>query len=374
MSTVLFLLTLFGVCLLAYANGTNDISKATATLLGSGVASYRRAVLWGAVCTLGGAWLGGTLATAMVQTFTTGMLVEAKALPLPFPVAVLLGASFWVLLASRLGLPVSTTHALVGALCGAALTPLGKGGILWLALGERVLAPLAFSPFLALLLTLGVSPAVYHVLGRWKGSCLCATVVQDVSVPVGNLAQRAATLTPPQMVLVYDVPKNCGRGKGIAVRLDPNTVHWLSGGLVSFARALNDAPKIVAPATILFPLAGDSLSLGPLLFPLVALAMSAGSLWGGFRVTQSLAEKVTEVDPLGGLSANLSTALLVTAAALVGLPLSTTHVSSGAIVGVGLGRGRRQVCWQTVGRFLLAWLVTLPAAGVLAALALWALG
>ncbi len=180
-------------------------------------------------------------------------------------------------------------------------------------------------------------------------------------------------LTPPTLSTVRDMPQNSREAKGGALTLTHNTLHWLSSGLVSFARGLNDAPKIVAPAATALLMAGDQPSAAQALFPLVALAMGLGSFWGGRRVTKSLAEKVTEMDSVGGLAANLTTAFLVTIAATMGLPVSTTHVSSGAIIGVGLTTNKKQVQWRTLKNFRLAWVVTLPAAGVLATLGLWGL-
>jgi len=98
-----------------------------------------------------------------------------------------------------------------------------------------------------------------------------------------------------------------------------------------------------------------------------------GAVIGGLRVTTSLAEKVTPMEPVGGLAANLTTALLVTAAARLGVPVSTTHVSSGAIVGLGLGSAPALLNWRTVRHYVLAWVVTLPVAGLISALAVLAL-
>jgi inorganic phosphate transporter, PiT family len=249
----------------------------------------------------------------------------------------------------------------------------GNGGILWFALGGKVAIPLVVSPALALLVTLALLPAVRHIIKGWKGSCLCVNVAQEALIPVGNFARaERAAITPPTFITIYDVPENCGGGKGVALSLTSDTFHRLSSGLVSFARGLNDAPKIVAPVATTALIAGNDLSGVWIAFPLAALAMGMGSLWGGLRVTKSLAEKVTERNSVGSLTANLTTALLVIAAARVGLPVSTTHVSSGAIVGVGLRRGGG-INWRTLGNFLLAWVVTLPAAGVVAAVSLWVL-
>jgi PiT family inorganic phosphate transporter len=151
-----------------------------------------------------------------------------------------------------------------------------------------------------------------------------------------------------------------------ALRITADHLHWLSSGAVSFARGLNDAPKIVALALAAAALAPQATDL-PIaaLFAIVTVAMVAGSVAGGRRVTRLLAEGVTPMNHREGLAANGVTALLVTTGAVFGLPMSTTHVSSGSIIGVGTARD--SVAWGTVRAMALAWVLTLPAAAVLGA-------
>ena len=169
---------------------------------------------------------------------------------------------------------------------------------------------------------------------------------------------------------VMAVPSQCDRAgfQGIAVGLD--SVHWVSSGLVSFARGTNDAPKIVA----MLLLGGSTAAWpSPLVqmgaFGGVAIAMGLGSYFGGLRVTEVLAEKVTPMDHSEGLSANLTTSTLVLTSGWFGLPVSTTHVSTSAIIGIGLLKDLKAVRWSTVRDMLLAWIVTIPASGLLASLA-----
>ena len=144
------ILTFVLVLLLAFANGANDVSKAIATLVGSGVTDYRPAILWGTCWTVVGAGLSGVLATAMVKTFSQGLLAsDAAASPALAP-AVLTGAVLWVLVASWTGLPVSTTHALIGAIVGAGLVAFGSEGLVWTGIGKKIVLPLLLSPVLAL--------------------------------------------------------------------------------------------------------------------------------------------------------------------------------------------------------------------------------
>src|SRR3989454_5878879 len=161
------------VLVLAYANGTNDVSKAIATLVGSGVANYRSTVLWGAIWTTVGAAASGVVAGAMLNTFSSGLFQPGVAAPPALAGAVLVGAIAWVLVASRTGLPVSTTHALTGALIGAGLLAFGSRGLAWPAITQKIALPLLLSPVLALSLSLVLHPVMRVIAGRWEGSCLC---------------------------------------------------------------------------------------------------------------------------------------------------------------------------------------------------------
>src|SRR6058998_2133805 len=161
------------VLALAYANGTNDVSKAIATLVGSGVTNYRTAIIWGTIWTTVGAAASGVLAGAMLNTFSAGLLQPGVAAPPALAGAVLVGAMAWVLVASRTGLPVSTTHALTGALVGAGLMSIGSQGLIWPAITGKIGLPLLLSPFLALTVSLLLHPVIKRVAARWEGACLC---------------------------------------------------------------------------------------------------------------------------------------------------------------------------------------------------------
>ena len=367
MELLLFVLVLA----LAYANGTNDVSKAIATLVGSGVTNYRTAILWGTIWTTVGAAVSGVVAGAMLNTFSTGLIRPGIAAPPTLAVAVLVGAIAWVLVASRTGLPVSTTHALTGALVGAGLVAIGSDGLTWSAITKKIALPLLLSPALALSLSLVLHPVIRFIAGRWEGTCLCvmpesrALVTIDERGNTRTLFQASALGEP-----VVAVPSQCDRAglRGVTIGLD--TIHWISSGLTSLARGINDAPKILAMLLL-----GGALASWPseimkvAAFAGAALAMGLGSFIGGYRVTEVLAEKVTRMDHVEGLSANVTTSALVLVTATLGLPVSTTHVSSSAIIGIGILKGLKAVRWTTVRDMVLAWLVTLPVAGILSALA-----
>jgi len=356
---------------LAFANGTNDVSKSIATLAGSGITNYRTAIIWGTAWTVIGACASGLIATAMVRTFSSGLIQPDVAIPSAVTLSVLIGAMSWVLLASRTGLPVSTTHAIAGAIVGAGLIALGTRGLIWSALISKIALPLLLSPVLALALSILIHPTVRTIAGRWEGTCLCfmpesqALVTIDAQGATRTLFQATGFGQP-----VAAVPAQCDRAglRGPTIGLD--SIHWVSSGLASLARGTNDAPKILAILLLsgTMPLR-HSTTAQALVVTGVALAMGLGSNFGGLRVTEVLAEKVTRMDHTEGLSANLTTSSLVLVSATMGLPVSTTHVSSSAIIGIGLLNGLRTVRWVTVRAMALAWVLTLPAAGLLACLA-----
>ena len=344
---------------LAWANGSNDVSKGIATLVGSGVSDFRTAVAWGTLWTVAGGVAAAWATQGLVAVFSGSGFLGRPEAGVAFLASVAAGAIAWVFFASRTGLPVSTTHALAGALAGAGIVAQGASALHWGFLGRRVALPLALSPIVSVLLLYLVFPFLERFLGRAGTYCVClerrAAILPDGTASFVSVAERT----------VVDEGAACDVSPAIAGRINVvDAMHWTSSAMTSFARGLNDTPKILAVAigaSAFLGIAGRSFYL------LVALAMGAGSLVGGLRVTDTLARRVTRMSPGEGFSANLVTTILVVAASLAALPVSTTQVSSGAIVGVGLRGGRKAVRWSTVGSMALAWLVTLPVSALVAA-------
>lgn len=361
--------------ILAYANGANDVSKSVATLVGSGVTDYRRALIWGTIWTVAGSLLASIFALKLVHTFTSGWVVSSIEISPEFPIAVLLGAMAWVLLSSKIGVPVSTTHAITGALCATGVFAYGMDKILWTSLGDKIFLPLALSPVLASALVFLFFPLCQLSFAKWRGACLCIDAKQAVPVKILNTGAAFGSEEKLEVVnAVVASDSQCGEEHPYAFRLNVDTLHWLSSGAASFARGLNDAPKVVALGISLMIATGNSVgNFNPLNFFFVSLGMGLGSYLAGLRVTELLAERVTHMNHSEGFSANLMTAVLVTIAARLGLPVSTTHVSSGAIIGIGLRKGTKGVYWKTVRDMVLAWIVTLPAAGFFAVTAYYIL-
>ncbi|MBI4463611.1 MAG: inorganic phosphate transporter, partial [Acidobacteria bacterium] len=319
--------------------------------------------VWTGIGGLAGAFLAG----ALIETFGKGLLADGTVPTLTAAVATIIGAGVWVAIATRTGLPVSTTHAIVGSIAGVGVIAYGFRAFNWMALGSTVVLPLLLSPILALLVTAavlklwrsGTIPA-----GRAAADCLC---MEPEPVPTLVVGERAAhfslsVVTLPQLRVASE--SECAVEQPRAIRLTANHLHWLTSGGTSFARGMNDAPKMVALILGAGAVLGADVAMQPVAFGLVAVGMVAGSWMGGRRVTGVLAERVTRMDHHEGFVANLVTAAMVGPGAALGLPMSTTHVSSCAIIGLGAQDAGR-LHWITVGEMMLAWVITLPAAAAL---------
>ncbi|MBI3767242.1 MAG: inorganic phosphate transporter [Deltaproteobacteria bacterium] len=356
---------------LAYANGSNDNFKGVATLWGSGRLGYRPALALATGATLLGSLAAVVDGSALAASFSgKGLVPDAITSDPRFAFAVGGGAAFAVLAASRLGFPVSTTHALIGALVGAGLVWV-DGAVNVTRLGAAFVAPLLVSPILASGLAVTNYPLLRRGarrMGLTPTVCVCAGAACADPVPVAGatLARLAPVLT-----IIADEREVCEAhlGTGAAI-LDGAALrdgtHVLSAAAVSFARGLNDTPKIAALLLVAPALA---LATGG---ATLALAIAAGGLLGARRVAVTMSHGITTLSEGQGLVANLTTAVVVLGASRLGLPVSTTHVSCGALFGIGAATGRARL--GTITQIVAAWVTTLPAGAIAAALLALAVG
>jgi len=371
---LLFLTTLF----LAYSNGANDNFKGVATLYGSRAINYRTAITLATLATFAGSVCALLLAQGLVTSFSgKGLVPQDTAGAANFLIAVGLGAAATVLLATRLGFPISTTHSLVGGLLGAGLMAAG-GEVNFSRLGGAFLLPLLVSPFIALALAAMVYGSFNHLRRRWnitKETCFCLGERREF-VPASALSAETMTAAGLPEVSVSDMAVTVAdteacqqlytdRVWGFQLQKWLNLGHIFSGASVSFARGLNDTPKI---AGLLVASQVLDIRWGMVA---IATAMAVGGLLHARRVAETISHKITELNHGQGFSANLVTSLLVIFASKWGVPVSTTHVSVGAIFGIGSVTGQRNNAM--IGGILLSWLVTLPVAMVLSALSFGAL-
>ena len=366
-----FAILLLVVLTLAYANGANDNFKGVATLFGSGTADYRRALLWATLTTLLGSLTAVFLAGQLLKNFSGRGLVDSNLVSNPQYVgAVALGAGLTVLLATRVGMPISTTHSLIGALVGAGWA--AGSSINADKLGLEFFAPLLGSPLLAITVTAICYPLLHRArqrLGVTQHTCLCIgqeTLEVVPAAPHAALFERAEQLSITLGDTVVCRSRYQGRILGIEASGTLDRLHYLSAGAVSFARGLNDTPKIAA-LLLVAPFFGG---LGSTL--VVALPMAAGGLLSARRVAEEMSRKITPMNHGQGFVANLVTSVIVIGASRFGMPVSTTHVSCGALFGIGTVTGQARV--RMIATILSAWVTTLPTSAMLGAIAFRILG
>jgi len=325
------------------------------------VTRYRTAIVWGAVGTLLGGILSIVTGHAMGKLFSSGIIGGQPVAS--FALAVLIGTMTWVALASVFRLPVSTTHALVGSLIGAGLL-FAPEAIHWGGLLTKVVTPLLVS----IVVAYGISALLGIALQRWraKRSARPAPALPDAEpyeappadgVTASGHGHPAAVLDQARPVSSATEAKHATVGDRLIAGL-----HWLSSGATCIARALNDTPKIAAVGAFALIPAGMTATQVTLT---VAVAMALGSLLG-IRVAKTLGERVVKMDHSEGFRANAITAILIGVGAQAGWPMSTTHVSTGAITGIP-GANLSRLNGKVLRDFALAWTVTPVFGGLIAA-------
>ena len=381
---MLFALLLFSALFLSFNNGANDNFKGVATLYGSGILKYRPAIIIATACTFLGSVCALFIANGLVSSFSGKGLVPAHiASGTDFLIAVSFAAGLTVLLATRLGFPISTTHSLVGGLIGAGLMAVGWD-VNFTKLSQAFFIPLLVSPFIAVALGASVYWLFTHVRKYFsinKETCICIGE-QAKPVPIHDLnpSQTQSLLTESMMnkpsntysqvqakLLIAD-QKECsdlytGKVWGVQLQQVLDGAHIFSAAAVSFARGLNDTPKIAGllVAANLFDIRYGLILIG--------VFMALGGLLNARRVAETMSKKITTINHGQGLSANLVTSFLVIIASKFGVPVSTTHVSVGALFGIGVVSQQQNT--KTINSILLSWLITLPVAMVFSATIYW---
>ena len=357
---------------LAFSNGANDNFKGVATLRRSRHYRFWRAASWATAWTALGSLAGIWFAQKLLPVFSGAALIQPGVSAHRFLLAVAAGAAVTVFVAVKIGMPISTTHALTGALTGVAVVSAGWSNFQPGVLATTAFLPLLFTPLLAMTLTRCTFPLLQKVFPVAR-DCVCVT----------SAAQLAPAMIVGTEALALPRPGSHSNRVLPAVRVDSSAacavhspqahwranineiIHWLSGGLISFSRGMNDTPKIAA--LLLLPGLGGSLWTA---FLGVALAMAMGGMLAVRGVAKTLSEDVTDITPVEGTGANLVTAALVTLASPLGLAVSTTHISVGSILGIGLAQ-RNRTNWSKVREILYSWLFTLPVGALLGSAVFW---
>jgi len=323
----LFLLIIVVITALAfdYTNGFHDTGNAMATSIASGALSPKAAVTLSAVLNLGGAFLSTAVAGTIAKDLVNGHLVT---LQLVF--AGLVGGIVWNLLTWLLGIPSSSSHALVGGIVGAMIAAVGGHGVIWTGVVSRVLIPALVSVVLA-----GVVGAV----GTW---------------------------------LVYRLNRGIPEKRSEAAF---RRGQIFSASLVSLAHSTNDAQKtmgVIFLALISYGAVSRTAALPPLwVIVACACAMALGTYTGGWRIIRTMGKGLVEIKSPQGMAAESSSAVIILLSAHFGYALSTTQVVTGSVLGSGVGKPGAEVRWGVAGRMATAWLITLPLAGLVGAITYW---
>jgi PiT family inorganic phosphate transporter len=365
----LFLSTIF----VAYSNGANDNFKGVATLLGSNVASYRTAITIATVATFAGAICSLLIAEQLVRAFSGQGLVPAAIAASPhFLISIAAGAGCTVILATILGFPVSTTHGLTGALIGAGAIAAGAA-MRPNVLLSGIVAPLVISPILAISITVPLYKLLHGIrlkLDASAQSCVCVGM-PEMAMAAGPGFEAGLSVMAFQPTVGTGDAAECRQGYagqviGVSVQQLVDAGHFVSASAVSFARGMNDTPKI---AGLVFAVHAFQLSFG---IPAIAVAMAIGGLLNARKVANTMSHKIAQMNDGQAFTANLVTAFLVIFASRWGLPVSTTHVSVGAITGVGVVNGTAST--RALSGIVMSWVLTLPLAAAIGAAGYASLG
>jgi PiT family inorganic phosphate transporter len=342
----LFLLVLFAALAFEYINGFHDAANAIATVVSTKVLTPRQAIMMAAACNLGGAFFG----TAVAKTIGAD-IVKIEAVTMQTVFAALIGAILWGLLTWWLGLPSSSSHALIGGLCGAALASThGDWSVLKWSVTSLKAGHLSHD-------------------GLWP-----KVVVPMITSPMGGFAIGMAIMFLLMALLKkfrpYLIQKIFGKAQ------------LASAAFMGFSHGGNDAQKtmgIIALALFTGTKAGTFDQLPPVLHFLrtpsftintwvivaCALMMAAGTAAGGWRIIRTLGHKMVRLQPVHGFAAETSAGIVIHIATGMGIPVSTTHVISTSIMGVGATKRLSAVKWGVVHRIVWAWVFTLPVTALL---------
>ncbi|HZR96107.1 MAG TPA: inorganic phosphate transporter [Gaiellaceae bacterium] len=318
--TTLLVLVVVVALAFDFTNGFHDTANYIATWVGTRALSPRAAVAVSAVANLAGAFVTTAVAKTVGKgIIDTGLATEQTVL------AALVGATVWNLVTWRLGLPSSSTHALIGGLVGAALVQSGVKGVEWHGLWEKVVVPGAVSPAVGFVLAFLLIVLIYRIFFRAPPG------VAHRSFRYGQLA---------------------------------------TGTWVAFTHGANDAQKTMGVIALALFTHGsiDSFYIPDWVKIAAGLTIAAGTYAGGWRIIRTLGQRIYKMQPEHGFAAQLAAGATLYTGTQYGFPISTTHVVTGSVMGAGAVRGLSAVKWGVAGNIVVAWLLTLPMAGGVAAL------
>ena len=321
--TVLLILVVIGALAFDYINGFHDTANAIATVVSTRVLSPTMAILMAAVLNFGGAMV----ATHVAKTIAGDIVDKGQATEVVV-LAAIVGAIFWNLLTWVYGIPSSSSHALIGGLVGAAMAKGGAAIVTWSGLMRKVIYPLFGSPMAGFLLGFAL---------MW-------------------------------LIALFFKNANPGRAGGVFRKLQV-----VSSALMAFSHGQNDAQKSMGIITLALVSAGFLREAEvPLWVKLsCAAVMAIGTAAGGWRIIQTVGQKIIRLEPVHGFAAETAGATVILTAGHFGMPISTTHTITASIFGVGASKRFSAVRWNVARTVVLAWVITIPATATVGALTYW---
>jgi PiT family inorganic phosphate transporter len=317
---ILVIIIIFLALLFDFINGMNDAANSVATIVSTRVLSPRQAVLWAAFFNFAAAFLFGV---HVANTIGKG-IIDTKIVSAPMLLATLIGAIIWSYVCTHLGFPISVSHALVGGLVGSALA---KSGI----------KALVFSGLLKISLFIVLAPLIGLILGYFF------------------------------MIMVMWI---CHKKSPQTVDRWFRRLQLVSAALYSIGHGTNDAQKTMGIIALLLFSTGHLSTFYVPFWVIIScyLAISLGTLSGGWKVIETLGMKMTKLKPVHGFSAETAAAVSILFSTFLGIPVSTTHTITGAIIGVGATSRLSAIRWGLAYRIVWAWVLTIPGSALISAL------
>ncbi len=363
-----------------FANGLNDAANSIATIIATKALTPLQAVLLAGVFNLLGPLL---FTTAIAATIGRGIIDPVSLTPTLILMA-MVGAVLWVLATSYLGIPVSSSHALIGGLLGAGIAAAGTGAVLWPSLA--VTGQVLFYGLAGVILGAIVTGVLALLKGDFKpwnlilGGLIGVTVIIPLAIATGLLKISGILgvlifiVISPMLglisafalgTLVAHIFRNYQPRR--LSRLFKN-LQIFSGSFQAIGHGSNDAQNAMGIITAMLLAGGLITEFSVPLWVILAssLAISLGTLFGGWRVIDKMANRITRIRPYQGFAASTAAGGVLSLMTAFGVPVSTTHATTGAIMGVGATRGYSAVKWGVVREILIAWILTIPAAAVVA--------
>lgn len=303
-----------------FINGFHDTANAIATSVSTRALKPKTAIYMAAIFN----FLGALYSTGVAKTIGTDIVKSASHIDEHIIVAALIGAIFWNLLTWKFGMPSSSSHALVGGIIGAVIVSTGISGLKWYGIGKIFLA-LILSPIVAIACGYIIMNLFFFVFGKFKPSSL------------NNKFKNMQVVTAATM---------------------------------AFSHGSNDAQKCMGIITLALLSAGylDTFEVPWEVKIMAATAMALGTAVGGWKIIKTVGGRIFKLQPISGFAADLNSSVVIFSATLLSLPVSTTHVVSGSIMGVGSAKRISAVRWLTAQQMVIAWILTIPCSALVGAI------